>query len=897
MNKKHFFYLLSSVTAAVMLTACGGMKKIVSEPSAPTPSPVQPKQETVHPRVESTKKESSPYLWKGIDYAGEPWVRNISHPYTITNGLQNRHITVWASHGRYYDIGKQTWKWQRPFLFGTTEDLFTQTIVVPFLIPMLENAGAIVFTPRERDWQKNEVIVDNDDDNSLQYKEINRSNKWKNAPVYGFANCDSALHDRQNPFESGTARMAQAVKTNGSEIVYQPRLPEAGNYAVYVSYPSNEQNVDDAEYKVIHQGQETVFHVNQKMGGGTWVYLGNFDFDKGFNSYNRVILSSTSTKKGFVSADAVRFGGGMGNIERGGSVSEMPRCLEGARYYAQWAGAPYSVYSSKQGQDDYADDINVRSYMTNWLAGGSCFVPDTTGKQVPIELTVAVHSDAGFSNDYKSLVGSLGVCTTNYNNGMLQAGISREASRSLMNTILDGAYHDLSRVYGNWIVRERKDANYSETRCPLVPSTIFETLSHQNLPDMVLAHDPNFRFTLARSIYKSILKYVATSHGKSFTVAPLPPQSPRIEFTSADEVKLKWENQKDTLEKSAQPNNYVVYKSIGTGGFDNGTLVKGTSYELKLTPGLLYTFKITAVNKGGESFPSESVSAIHHTGATKSVLIVNGFNRLSAPAAFDTADEQGFNFSADPGVPYIRTAGYSGKQICFDKKMIGIEGPGGLGYSGQEWQGMILAGNTFEHSRTHAYAMKDLQQYNVASCSSKSVEDGKVNIMKYHVVDLLLGMQKQDQNKVKNYKTFSNSMQQRLKEYAKSGGSLLVSGAYVGSDMRSGRDSLFMADVLKLRLTGVTRADSDSIVTGMGTRFSIYRVANEKHYPAVSTDIIHPVAPAFSALAFENAQHVCVAYNGNDYKSFTMSIPFECITSEEKRRIIMKGIMQFLTDN
>ena len=32
----------------------------------------------------------------------------------------------------------------------------------PYIIPMLENAGAIVYTPRERDWQRNEVIVDND---------------------------------------------------------------------------------------------------------------------------------------------------------------------------------------------------------------------------------------------------------------------------------------------------------------------------------------------------------------------------------------------------------------------------------------------------------------------------------------------------------------------------------------------------------------------------------------------------------------------------------------------------------------------------------------------------------------------------------------------------------------
>ena len=33
---------------------------------------------------------------------------------------------------------------------------------LPMLVPMLENAGANVFVPRERDWQVHEVIVDND---------------------------------------------------------------------------------------------------------------------------------------------------------------------------------------------------------------------------------------------------------------------------------------------------------------------------------------------------------------------------------------------------------------------------------------------------------------------------------------------------------------------------------------------------------------------------------------------------------------------------------------------------------------------------------------------------------------------------------------------------------------
>ena len=88
------------------------------------------------------------------DYYGLPWVKNVSRPNKIDNGLEGRHLAVWASHGRYYNPAQCIWKWQRVNLFGTNEDLFSQTFVVPYLIPMLENAGAVVWTPRERDWQR-----------------------------------------------------------------------------------------------------------------------------------------------------------------------------------------------------------------------------------------------------------------------------------------------------------------------------------------------------------------------------------------------------------------------------------------------------------------------------------------------------------------------------------------------------------------------------------------------------------------------------------------------------------------------------------------------------------------------------------------------------------------------
>ena len=147
--------------------------------------------------------------WDGIEYEGDPWIFNMSRPYFVTRGLQNRHLSVWASHGRYYDGDQKRWKWQRPNIFCTTEDLFTQTIVVPYLIPMLQNAGAIVFTPRERDWQKNEVIVDNDDAiKRPYYMETVNGKKWKDCDSLGFAAKRRYYEDNQNPKRKAIARSA-----------------------------------------------------------------------------------------------------------------------------------------------------------------------------------------------------------------------------------------------------------------------------------------------------------------------------------------------------------------------------------------------------------------------------------------------------------------------------------------------------------------------------------------------------------------------------------------------------------------------------------------------------------------------------------------------------------------
>ncbi|MBQ9677730.1 MAG: xanthan lyase [Prevotella sp.] len=813
------------------------------------------------------KRKDKERMWGDIDYKGEPWVKNMSQPHDITEGLQGRHLSLWASHGRYYDVKAGQWKWQRPNLFNTTEDLFTQTIVVPYLIPMLENAGAIVFTPRERVWQSEEIIVDNDG-SKRNYIEATSHGKWKTTDTPGFAYHDSAYVDGENPFEAGTARMVKTTnsKSRYSLASYQPDFPKEGRYAVYVSYQTLDNSIDNAEYTVWHKGERTVFHVNQQMGGGTWVYLGTFEFDKGYSEFNRVTLTNQSDRSGIVTTDAIRFGGGMGNIKRGGAVSGLPRAVEGARYYAQWAGMPYSVYSGKEGQDDYADDINVRSHMTNYLAGGSPFVPDKEGLRVPIELALAVHSDAGIAKEENGLIGTLSIITSNYNDGKLNAGISRLASRDFSDALLTNVTTGLQYHYGRWNRRELYDRNYSETRLPAVPSAILETLSHQNFNDMRYGHDPHFKFTLARLIYKTILRYINEQHNQSCVVTPLAPDNFHIEL-SKNKARLHWEEVIDLQEPSAEATGYIVYTSQGGADFDNGTYVRGKSHEVELEPDMLYHFKVVAVNKGGRSFPTEVLSAYYHPGAKKTVMVVNNFHRLSSPAIRTLGGEKDFDMSNDPGITYGTTAGWTG-----------------YGF---------VAGNEFNYVATHAKAIASAQEYNIVSASDKMIEAGKVKLKNYALVDLVLGLERNDGHSLVYYKTFTKTMRKALEDYTRRGGALLVSGAYIGTDIAGEEEEQFVNNTLKCVYGGQHRSQSDT-VEGMGTQIAYYNTLNEEHYAATSADILSPMPSAFAVMRYTDGQDAAVAYKGKDYRSFIMGFPFECIKSEQQQGSIMRGILNFL---
>ena len=863
--------------------------------------------EELIPNLYRKGKKDKARTFSHLEYKGIPWVTRTSRPYEITRGLEGNHIALWQSHGKYYINDKNKWGWQRPRLFCTTEDQFTQSFILPYLLPMLENAGANVFTPRERDTQKREVIVDNDGSlsrdggqGSLYLDVKSRKARWEQTSQPGFAQRKRIYQDNENPFLTGTARFAKTEKKKDKTFAeWVPDIPETGEYAVYVSYQTLPGSVSDAKYLVFHNGGVTEFKVNQQIGGGTWVYLGTFTFDKGRNDYGMVVLSNESKEKGVVCADAVRFGGGMGNIARGGQTSGLPRYLEGARYSAQWAGMPYSVYGGYEGKNDMNDDINARSRTVNYLAGKSVFNPAEEGLGIPFEMSMALHSDAGFSKE-NEIIGTLGIYTTNFNNGRLNAGTDRHASRDLSDVLLTQLQRDIRSTFNvDWTRRSLWNRNYSETRLPAVPSTIVELLSHQNFADMRLGHDPNFKFTVGRALYKAILQYICNQHGKEYMVQPLPVSHFAIRFgKKKNTLELSWQGKEDPLEPTAKPREYIVYTRIGRGGFDNGVRVSSPFHTVKIEPGIVYSFKVTAVNRGGESFPSEILAAYKAKREKGQILIVNGFDRISGPAVIDTPETVGFDLSQDPGVPYLYDISLCGTQQNFNRKEAGKR----LGESGEEYEGMKIIGNTFDYPFVHGKAIQAAGNYSFVSCSDEAVEKGILSLEDYPIVDYILGLEKEDNssNPARNtyYKTFSSPMQRILTSFCQSGGNLLISGAYIGSDMDNSQGNRdFIQNILKYRYGNSLKTDGDKIaVQGLGRTFTLPRLPNEQSYPVTSPDCILPMSPAFPVMTYATGNaSAAVAYQGSDYRTFIMGFPFESIREETSRNAIMASILHFLT--
>lgn len=878
---------------------------------------------------------------------GFPLVKNTSSLSVPSNGLLNRHLAIWQSHGRFYNQTKQQWQWQRGRLFQTVEDLYTQSYVLPFLVPMLENAGANVLLPRERDTQLNEVIVDNDkiDDHS-HFQTVDGKSAWEKGSFSGFADYKKTYNEGENPFKAGS--FLQIISTQNSDSAataeWIPDIPESGRYAVYVSYFSLPGSVLDAHYTVRHAGGETNFTVNQSMGGGTWIYLGHFDFKKGKEKKYGVFLSNYCTgSSGIVTADAVKFGGGMGNITRkradlvqkirtgrrhhkktktivtrfgNSTTSGYPRYTEGSRYWLQWAGAPDSVYSRTEGKNDYSDDFQSRGFWVNYLAGGSSALPSEHGLKIPVDMAFAFHTDAGTTQN-DSVIGTLGIFTVQNNDkkSYYKNGISRWNAREMTDIIQSQIVDDIRKTFSKeWIRRGLWNKSYSESRIPEVPSMLLELLSHQNFADIRFGLDPRFRFAVSRAIYKGMLRYLSLVNKSDYVVQPLPVEEFSTKFLSDSTVQLSWESVADSLEPTAMPDSYIVYTRMEDGGFDNGEMVKTTNLIKNIEKNKIYSFKVEAVNKGGKSFPSEILSVYKSPVNKPTVLIVNAFNRVSGPAAF-TVDSTlaGFNDNWDAGVPYISDISFIGNQYEFrrGKPYRSDENPG-YGASFTDFEDKEIGGNSFDYPYIHGQAIK-AAGYSFVSCSEKAVLNSKVKLYQHEIVDLILGKERQvrsfsDSTKV-DFKTFEPEMQKAIIQLTDSGKCLFISGSNIVSDMELSKQSTvwdlnFIEKTLKIKwmsdkINNIDKVGFNHSVLKYftGINLSFYASPNPKTYFVEAPDVITPADNSTVQICTynDNKMGAGIAYKGK-YKVCAFGFPFENIKEDDNRNELMKNILRFFTE-
>ena len=855
---------------------------------------------------------------------------------TYGKGLSGRHIAVWQSHGRYFDGGTGLWTWQRPCLFQTCEDMFTQGFVLPYLVPMLENAGAYVLLPRERDVQKHEIIVDNNGScgarGTGEYKE---TGKWSDAGK-GFADPKPIYEDLENPFRLGTAKQAKCVgasaKANAT-VTWRPDIPERGEYAVHVSYKTTANSTTAAHYTVHHLGGTSEFIVNQKMGGGTWVYLGTFEFAEGSDGY---VTLDNGTPKGHkmevsatVTADAVRFGGGMGNIARGlkeigdttsfipePSVSGLPRSAEGAKYWLQWAGTDSTLYYQNSGGNDYKDDFMSRGDWVEWISRGSRTNPNKKGGLgIPVDLSLGFHTDAGVTpND--SIIGTLAIYTyKSEGKTSLPSGESRMSGRQFSETVQTQIVNDLRAGYDSlWTRRSIWDRGYRESRTPSSPAMLLELLSHQNFADMKLGHDPSFRFAVGRSIYKGMLKYLSSRFGTEYAVQPLPVDNMAVSFTSGGKASVTWSPVDDPLEPTAKPTGYIVYKRIGDGAFDNGTYVQYCNFETSIVPGEVMSFKVAACNDGGIGFASEIVSIGVPAGgsASEAVLIVNNFDRVSGPAYFDGEERAGFDNSIDGGVADKRDITFIGEMYNFRRadEWITNSRPG-FGASYSDLAGNIVAGNTFDYAAVHGKAMLEAG-HAFYSCSNEKFTSDSLFSASAWAIDLVCGKQVTTPvGDIQKYTVFYPAMQKAIADAAGRGTHLIVSGAYIVTDIEDSiypveieaasrkEASAFAKNVLGYKFVtnqasrrGVINPTVNKVISGMPA-LELVTEMNPVKYCVESPDGIAPVSKAGQVIYRYGDSSISagVAFEGKGYRCVSYGFPIEALRTEEAiNQLIVKTL-------
>ncbi len=493
----------------------------------------------------------------------------------VQGALSGRRIAVSPGHG-YYWHSSFGWTTQRGAIDGLTEDIHTAEICNQYLIPLLENLGASVVMMREH----GEMAVDGLRDND--------------AGAPGYAETGAWFLSASSGWNGGTYRYASTSPVATATAAWTIPVAQDGLYPVFVWFRAGANRTTQASYTIHHAGGTATATADQTKDNLTWVHLGNWWFTAAQGA--RIELSNESAAPGVVIADAVRLGGGLGSLVRGGTTSNRRRWQEAARYWTQFAGAPASVYDPVATGQDSDDDITARPRFAEWRTA---------------DAFVSLHTNAGTTPNLGA-----GTDTFTYSGG------ATPGSAALSQAVHSRLIADL-RAHWNpaWVDRGQRTANFGELRLLSTMPGILVELAFHDTPGSVdhrALHEPEFRYIAARAYARGVLAYFAPTA----VFPPEPPTALRVVQDGNRGLRVAWD-------PAPGATHYTVEQSADGKGFAEVANVAATSWSTGPLPHHgLHSFRVRAWNASGRSFPTEVLTAgTDHTG-TAAVLLVQGFDRL-----------------------------------------------------------------------------------------------------------------------------------------------------------------------------------------------------------------------------------------------------------------------------
>jgi len=296
------------------------------------------------------------------------------------------------------------------------------------------------------------------------------------------------------------------------------------------------------------------------------------------------------------------------------------------------------------------------------------------------------------------------------------------------------------------------------------------------------------------------------------------------------------------------------------------------------------------------------------------VLVVNGFTRVSGPDWFEDTTRAGFDDNKDHGVPYIQQINYLGSQYEFRRSIEWKDDDSpGFGASRSDYETMNIAGNSFDYPAVHGDALMNAG-YSFVSCSQQALENG-YNTSDYRLMDLILGKQKEISTgsglMPTRFKIYTAGLMNALRDFTGRGGSVLMSGSYVGSDLwdnAAGNNDLqgqvFVKDVLGFEgLNGRASLDGTVISVNCPDRnlakegaWEFVNKLNDRQYAVESPDAIRASdSRGFTWLRYgENGLPAAIASDRGGYRTVVLGFPLEAMTYSTDCTSLMQRILEYL---